>query len=534
MPTLRLRFLAGRYHATPWGHHVNEGLVEWPPCPWRLLRALVACGFCTQGWQAVPDLGRSLVEKLAGALPSYRLPSASAAHSRHYMPLGRLEKGREQTTLVFDTWADVGDQHLDAHWECQLSDDERRLLARLATSLAYLGRAESWVDAVLLRPAAERVDGFNAYPHAEGMNPGAGWEQLALMSPIPADDYLEWRQRAVTEKLAEHPLPAGRGNAGKALLKKRTQAVEPHPEDLLDCLTKDTAWWKQHRWSQPPGSRRVIYWRRRDLLGVATPPRPRPREPQPVRMMLLAITTPSGSKSALPNIARTLPQAELLHRAFIGRAGRGERIHCPELTGRDEQGYHLETGHRHAHILPIDLDGDGRLDHCLIYAPMGLGPAAQKAIRTLGRTWTKGGVGELQLAIAGHGELDALRSLPASLGTAASSVLGPPEGSRAWVTATPLVLPRYLKRGGRNTLKGQIDAELASRGLPPAMSAEQLPRDATPLAFRHFVRRRGHGGSPPPMDVGYALRLEFAEPVCGPLTLGYASHFGLGLFKAAP
>ena len=45
MPTLKLRFPGGRYHATPWGHHVNEGLIEWPPGPWRLLRALIACGF---------------------------------------------------------------------------------------------------------------------------------------------------------------------------------------------------------------------------------------------------------------------------------------------------------------------------------------------------------------------------------------------------------------------------------------------------------------------------------------------------------
>jgi CRISPR-associated protein Csb2 len=41
VPTLRLRFPGGRYHATPWGHHVNEGQVEWPPSPWRLLRALM-------------------------------------------------------------------------------------------------------------------------------------------------------------------------------------------------------------------------------------------------------------------------------------------------------------------------------------------------------------------------------------------------------------------------------------------------------------------------------------------------------------
>ena len=43
MPTtIAIRFPLGRYHATPWDRSVNEGAVEWPPSPWRLLRALVA------------------------------------------------------------------------------------------------------------------------------------------------------------------------------------------------------------------------------------------------------------------------------------------------------------------------------------------------------------------------------------------------------------------------------------------------------------------------------------------------------------
>ena len=37
--TIKLTFPGGRYHATPWGRHVNEGVPEWPPSPWRLLRA---------------------------------------------------------------------------------------------------------------------------------------------------------------------------------------------------------------------------------------------------------------------------------------------------------------------------------------------------------------------------------------------------------------------------------------------------------------------------------------------------------------
>ena len=40
--TLAIRFPLGRYHANPWDRAVNEGATEWPPSPWRLLRALVA------------------------------------------------------------------------------------------------------------------------------------------------------------------------------------------------------------------------------------------------------------------------------------------------------------------------------------------------------------------------------------------------------------------------------------------------------------------------------------------------------------
>ena len=54
MIAIRLRFLTGRFHATPWGHHVNEGVVEWPPSPWRLLRALVATFY-----RARPEGGRT-------------------------------------------------------------------------------------------------------------------------------------------------------------------------------------------------------------------------------------------------------------------------------------------------------------------------------------------------------------------------------------------------------------------------------------------------------------------------------------------
>lgn len=526
MPTLRLRFPAGRYHATPWGHHVNEGLVEWPPSPWRIIRALVACGYATQQWTELPPTARSLVEALATTLPRYRLPPATLAHSRHYMPLGTFDKGREKTTLVFDAWADVGNGELEVRWDVELGLEEQRLLRTLAAALGYFGRSESWVEATVIDQSADDATADDAFPHSDAYRPTGEWEQVSIMAPEPPSSYATWREHAITEAVAKLALPAGKRT--KAHEKKIAAVVAPYPVDVVDAIQRDTAWWKAHRWSQPPGSRRVVYWRRADGLRVTTPTRARPATAPSVEMMLLAITTPSGSTSALPSTARTLPQAELLHRALVSRAGNGHRIDCPELTGRDDRARPL-AGHRHAHVLPLDLDGDGRLEHIVVYAPMQLSHQAQHAIRNLRRTWTKGGVGELQLAIAGHGRLEDLRKLPAPFANAIHGLLGDPSGSRTWVSDTVFVPPRHLKRRGRNTLAGQVNDELTARGLPAARF-EVLPWNEQNYALRHAVRVRTR--RPPPIDLGLVLRLSFDSPVRGPIMLGYGAHFGLGRFRA--
>jgi len=337
------------------------------------------------------------------------------------------------------------------------------------------------------------------------------------------------RQRAEAA-LAPYPLPEGKKKPTAKLLRDRENAIEPYPTDLLSCMTKDTVWWKGHGWSQPPGSQRVLYWRRSDALQVGVPTAPRLASAQTVTTMLLAITTASGNRSALPPVSRTLPQAELFHRAIIGRLGNGLRVTCPELTGKDEFDRPLHDHHEHAHTIPVDLDGDGRLDHIIIHAAMGLRDTAQRAVRTLRRTWTKGGVGDLQVAVVGSGDLDMLRRLPAPLSMQLDAILGPPEGAQVWESVTPFVLPKTLDRRSRRSVSGQVNAELVSRRLPEAASVE-IDLEWT-RSLRHFVRRRIHGGVPPKVDAGYGLRLQFAEPIRGPLLLGYASHYGLGLFRA--
>lgn len=530
MPTLLINFSGRRYHATPWGHHVNEGLVEWPPSPWRLLRALLATGYTKLGWpgDGPPKAARVLIEKLATTLPRYRLPSAAGAHSRHYMPLAVLDKGREKTTMVFDTWAQVDDGVLAVHWDVVLAEEETETLRAIAENLGYLGRSESWVTASLVPDDALIPEGTDATPCEDGVHRGPGWEQIPLLAPVSSSDYVDWRRAAVDEalsKLVDVDLTKKKLMKGE---KKRVDIIEgSYPPDLLACLQVETKWLRKLGWSQPPGSRRVFYWRKADSLEVGAPrSKQRYIEAAPVEAMLLSMATASGNDHALPNIIRTLPQAELLHRAFVSLASHPS-LRSTALIGCDEQGRPLRQEHQHAHLLPLDLDGDGHLEHILIWAPMGLDAQAQAAIRAVRRTFTKGGTGPLRLALAAIGSLLDLARLPGPYGTRVVTLIGP---AATWRSLTPFVPPRHVKKQGRNTLEGQIVAELESRGhpLPKRVSVLDLRNEGL-LRYRHFVRTRRFGPAPP-VDCGFALELQFSEPVNGPMVLGYGCHFGLGLF----
>src|ERR1041385_4080909 len=98
MPIVELRFPTGRLHATPWGRHVNEGAVEWPPSPYRLMRGLY------DAWKRknaeVPDEAmESLFRALAMEAPSYSLPLATASHTRSYLNSNTLDP--TEKSLIF-------------------------------------------------------------------------------------------------------------------------------------------------------------------------------------------------------------------------------------------------------------------------------------------------------------------------------------------------------------------------------------------------------------------------------------------------
>lgn len=540
MVRIEIRFLTGRYHATPWDSHVNEGDVEWPPSPWRLLRALIATGYQKLGWTEIPDAGRELLESLAGTTPAYRLPPAVSAHTRHYMP---IPKGRsESTTKVLDTFVHVGrDLPLGVAWPASLGESATQLLDQLLANLTYLGRAEGWAS-------ARRVQAWTdeGAVSCSTERPRELCTPRRLLMVDAADTYAAWRtaqvEHARERRLAElRALDEKKGKEPRSKLgKSDTQRIEASfPADLVEALQARTGDLRGAGWTQPPGTRWVTVWRPERAMRAAEPTMRHTAGQALPTMALLALYSDSKSGSTLPPTTDAVRRAEMLHDAIVRNAAKGAGPRALEVLTGTRDGEPLQEGHQHLHVLPMSLDDarGRRLDHVLLWAPAGFDDDAQDAILGVRRTYAK----DLPPA--------SVRCVGVSDGPVMASLVPVTRRSRHWRSLSPYVPARYLKRGGRNSLAGQIRHELISRGFSEPAEIQVAVRvtgrgdewvdaatwradQSPPLSsrFRHFRIERGKRWRSPRQRLRLDIRIGFSEPVEGPISLGYASHFGLGLF----
>jgi CRISPR-associated protein Csb2 len=489
MIALGLRFTQG-YHGTVWGDHVNEGRPEWPPSPWRILRALVAT------WKRkAPGLPEgdvlTLLAKMAGELPEYHLPPATIGHTRHFMPAGRSR------TLVFDTFVALDqDAVVGVVWpSATLTASERNILETLLARLTYLGRAESWCRASMLdqRPLTEATLVHTTAKMDDGHDP--------------------------VRVLAAAPLASG--------------------ESVLRALLADTGSLRESRRVDPPGSRWVVYARRRDCLEGGPRLTALPSSPYSLRPAVFARYLIDARPQ--PAVTQTLAVGELARRSVMAQYGWAyDRERSQVLSGRGDAGQPL-AGHRHAFYLATDEDQDGRLDHLTLSASGGFSERDLTAINSLSQLNPGSGGTVLELLLLGTGNAAELPHAE-----------GPLAKARTWISVTPFVLSRHPKmhRTGQAKLRDtgvQIDGPedqvrrewSLRRHLDPALpeitqveTVEGAPAGGRPLRWLEFRRWRSRGGgSATPYATGF--RLTFAGEVIGPVALGYGCHFGLGLFLPA-
>lgn len=452
--TLAIAFPWGRYHANPWGRHVNEAVVEWPPSPWRLLRALYSVWKCR-----LPDAEADVVEGLLASLstlPTFVLPPSIDSHTRHYLPdsRGGTDKGIDAFTVV------ERDAAVGITWAVELDGQARAVLSQLVASLPYLGRADSICEGRLLGPD-EALSGESCMPVPDGHVPDG--RAVRILAPrLPLD----------IAALVARPLDVR--HAG-----------------LLE----------------PPGS----YWQ---TYGLAPSPSPstvrarqRPRSERPTAVRW-AIHTP-----AHPSVRAAVAMTDVLRQACMSKVGDPP---SELLAGKDASSHPLK-GHRHAHYLAFDNEGNRRLTDLVVWVPDGLGRREVSALARLGDLGVREFISDFRPARLG---LEAVGDISA----VAPTLVGP---SACWQSHTPFAPPRHAK-GGRDRWEAHVEAqvgeELSRRGYPEPASVRLLRGDWLSFRRHRINERLAASRSAVGVEIG------FVEPVAGPMALGALSHFGLGLF----
>lgn len=300
MLAIEVSWTAGRFHATPWGCHVNEGAVEWPPSPWRLVRALVA-SWKTHHREVPESEVQRLLSCLSAAPPVFALPTEyGLGHTRHYV---RSDSGAR---MMIDAFVLVDPSRtVQYQWpELHLEPDCSALLDQLLQGLSYFGRSESW--AVLRQ--SQRAVRANCRPLEEGM-------------------------------------------------KAHATVLCPEPGTTVAQLLETTANLRRRRYSRPPGSRWITYrWPEPDQ----TEPLWRPVL---VTLLLRDRVSREQTLPFANRIRRALlslgqPSATLLGRAEDGAARRDGHQHLhilPEASSSFIERVHLwaPEGFRHGDLAII-------------------------------------------------------------------------------------------------------------------------------------------------------------------------------------
>jgi CRISPR-associated protein Csb2 len=418
-----------------------------------------------------PELDEDTVHVLLARLaepPTFHVPRHTIAHTRHYYPDTVHRSGAASTDRTLDAFAVFErDAELAVHWPFDLTPPQRTALERLASSIPYFGRADSFCS------------GFLATQWKPG--PHETW--------VPVD---------TAESVADVPT---------------TLVLAPQLPLHLDALLARPVDVRETNLLFSSGTHLLAYQRTRR----APWPRPQPRRGgQPTTAVRFSVL-----QAWLPPQTDSLIYTDLLRQGALSKLGglREERART-QLGGRTADDKPM-AGHRHAHYLPLITNR--RLSGLVVWVPNGLPDDELKALTSVDRLYsTINPDWRLTIRVAGMGT---------PVQTAPELVAQHPATTWRSVTPfTPGHYPKR-HASQLNYLRTEIANELRNRGLPELHAATLLKdqewqpwRRYRPSARMRHDTRQGQATRP-----SQFLQIELTEPTYGPLALGHLSHFGLGL-----
>lgn len=500
---LRQTFPLGRFHATPWrANPFDDPYGEWPPSPWRLVRAVVA-----RWYQWTRETGESdsqSLERLIAALckssVSFFLPveTRRGRAFRHYQPVDFSWKPKENkkgtipqervygTTLVQDNYWSVPPTSpvwwfLDGDaW----SDDLLDVLDRCLERIVYFGRAETLTE---LRRCPEP----DVTPNCELASVRQSRDYVPVLVPLP--------EARLAQIQCSTDQPDVRGS------------------------------------TVPPGA---VWQFARRVPSVPLRPAARSSVPSSTPRHLIQFAITGAVLPEMRTICRvtsTFRQRALDH--LVQRCTGNPAIRWRQAP--------LEA--RKQAVLLSGLDPDkGRLqnhEHAWFLVWPEAGVPARLLVWRSGTPFTVEEQTALLAAakreiswgtVPGSGEWS-VRLLPLDVAVPPPPGLGG-RSFRTWETVTPYVPPRHRFRHGKprkgEDVASQLRRELEARGWAAAraridvLGAPQWTAVHLPTGKR---RSRPFIGD----RAGFGARIMFDEPVEGPIMLGHSAHFGLGLFAPA-
>lgn len=525
---LEQSFPLGRFHATRWNQNPFEDRHgEWPPSPWRLLRALVARWFQYARETGDEDeaVRNELLEQLAVQPPAFHLPAftwrGDPAPRQYQMTdvawtdasAKAAAYKKPKTTLMVDVFRAVSpaDRVVWVWDNVELAPRMANLLGELLKRVLYFGRAEThcrFAMSTTPPPDISRCELSSTNKTDAPVLVATPGRQLNLASLLAASDdrLLKGRQIPPDTEWRYAHLP----QCPKVKKPATRKAKLPDDLNVIQFAVGGRVFPKQADWV------RVIEKFRGSVLKHAA------------RIV-------SGGKCSS---YRDLPP-DLREKLKL-------------LSGKDGNGHPVQ-GHQHAYffLFPdefgsptrliayrsarFDANGDQSFEVEAILA------ASREPIFWQGRDpdWS-------------------LRIVPLPFETPA------PAGCRfagaafgKWVSATPFVPPnrRRFRENGRlrpgetatALLKKALSQALLAMGSPASIieiqplnndgnllptRPDQDPNEFTWVTIHETLsdRRRRLKDRTRRVRPGFDFRIEFSEPVPGPLLVGQSCHFGLGLF----
>ena len=501
---ITVRFPLGVYHAQSQGSFEPE----WPPHPVRLIGALVAAAHSPgrlggSGGSLPQDL--ALLQKLCDASPPLigapeAVPIGADAPedeavlvtgATRWAPRNYFTKGAREQAGVQKVGVAIGDRPVQFVWPTlDLDPPDIERLSSLASDMSFLGTTRSPVVAQVASDASDDSD--PAWTPVKG-NDAQGAPVVAVR--VPETTTLKaFDRRHEARRSSKTGVEAATAAVPGIRIGREVAYVH---SSALDSSTKtiDPHWWGDMIVLAVDREKSEVIPRAGASYLLA----------RAVRTALLSAYEPAGETDEAPAILR----------------GRGAEAHCAIVPLADV--WHEGTAGqiKGVGVLLPNAQRTDDLPQQRVAIEQGLGNLVGDTDRGRQRYVQIPGAGRIWLRLPTPDEAALKTLLKRTYRATATS----------WLSVTPVVHARWRK-GPLETLIDQVARDCAHVGLPGPALAEAIRGSTFPGAASRPVAtdrvpeawRKSLGG-----PAGH-LRVTFPSPVTGPLLLGRARHFGLGLF----